>query len=459
MRVLMTGATGLIGREVGKVLAARGDTLVCLVRDVQGARRRLPFPAECYPWDHTRHVPPQALSGVDAVIHLAGDPVADTRWTPAKKARVRDSRVDGTRHLVDAVIAHAPGLKAFVHGSAIGYWGDRGDEVLSAHSARGRGFLADVVDAWEAELAPLVQKRPEVRVPVVRTGVVLARQGGALTEMLPMFRLSVAGALGSGRQWMAWIHIDDIVGLLVHALDVAPSGVLEGVGPTPATNRQFTRALCGALGVMMNAPAPRPMIQLMFGERADVVLASNRVAPSATLASGYRFRFETVEAALSDLLSPLRGNTWEKTWEQWVPRTPDALWPFFREARNLEELTPAFLKFNVVGQSTDEIGEGTLIDYRLRLEGFPIRWRSRISAWAPVARFVDEQVQGPYALWHHTHDFVPVAGGTLMRDTVRWRLPVGWLGAAVAGWKVAATVDRIFDYRSAKIDERFGSRG
>ena len=459
MRILMTGATGLIGRELGKALAARGDTLVCLVRDIDAARRRLPFPAECHEWDHTRAVPAEAMRGVEAVVNLAGEPVADTRWTAAKKALIRDSRVQGTQQLVRAVLQHGAGVAAFVQGSASGYYGERGDERLDASSPKGTGFLADVVQAWEAELRPLTEQRPQVRVPVVRTGIVLARQGGALAEMLPMFRLSAAGRLGTGRQWMSWIHLDDIVGLFLHALDGAPSGILEGVAPQPATNRQFTAALCRSLGVFENLPAPHLAIQALFGERGAIVLGSTRLEPQATQASGFRFRFETVESALEDLLAPLRGGVRLGVWEQWLPHAAEDIWPFFCDAHNLEDITPPFLSFRVLGMSTPQIGAGTLIDYRLKLNGIPFAWQTRIETWDPPRRFVDLQVKGPYALWHHTHDFIPLAGGTLMRDTVRYRLPAGWLGALASGPKVAGDVERIFDFRSRKIDERFGARG
>ena len=213
MRVLMTGATGLIGRELGKSLAARGDTLVCLVRDAQSARHRLPFPATCFEWDHRRAVPLEALLGADAIVHLAGEPVAEKRWTNEQKRLILETRVLGTRRLVQAVLNHGPDIKSFVHGSAIGFYGDRADAPLTAASAKGTGYLADVVEAWEAELRPLAERRPDVRAAIVRTGIVLARHGGALARMLPLFRASAAGRLGSGRQWMSWIHIDDIVGL------------------------------------------------------------------------------------------------------------------------------------------------------------------------------------------------------------------------------------------------------
>lgn len=459
MRVLLTGATGLIGRALGKALAARGDSLVCLVRDVGAARRRLPFPAQCLAWDHRQPVPAAALQGVDAVVNLAGEPVAAARWTPARKALIRDSRVLGTRQLVRAVLQHGPGVAAFVQGSAIGWYGERGDERLDAASPAGSGFLAELTQAWEAELRPLAAQRPGLRVPVVRTGVVLARQGGALAEMLPLFRFGAAGRLGAGRQWMSWIHLDDIVGLFVHALDGAPSGVLEGVAPQPARNAAFTTALCHALGVIENLPAPTLALRALWGERATVVLDSTRVEPRATQAAGCAFRFETVQAALADLLAPLRGGVRERVWEQWLPHSPEAIWPFFCATGNLEDITPPFLGFRVLGQSTPALGAGTLIDYRLQLHGVPLAWQTRIDTWEPPRHFVDVQARGPYALWHHTHDFVPLAGGTLMRDTVRYRLPAGWLGALAGGWQVASDVERIFEYRSRRIDERFGAAG
>jgi hypothetical protein len=457
LRVLLTGATGLIGRELGKTLAARGDELVCLVRDPAGARRRLPFPAQCHAWDDTRPVPAEAMRDVDAVVHLAGEPVADTRWSVEKKVRIRDSRVQGTRRLVRAVLESGGRLRAFVHGSASGYWGDRGDEVLDAGSAKGDGFLADVVEAWEGELEPLRDRRPELRVPVVRTGIVLARDGGALAEMLPMFRVSAAGRLGGGGQWMSWIHLDDVVRLFVHALDSAGSGVLEGVAPRPATNREFTTALCRALGVVENLPVPARAVHALFGERAAIVLGSTRIEPSATRASGFAFRFEAIDRALDDLLEPLRGGVWQRTWEQWLPHPPERLWPFFCDAHNLEEITPPFLGFRVLRVSTPEMRAGTRIDYRLRLNGVPFHWQTLIERWDPPRRFVDLQARGPYALWHHTHDFVPMGAGTLMRDTVRYRLPAGWLGRVAGGWKVGADVERIFEYRALKVDQRFGT--
>jgi uncharacterized protein len=457
MRILMTGATGLIGRALGLALAERGDTLVCLVRDVAAARQRLPFPAQCHAWSHDRPVPTEALQGVQAVVHLAGEPVADSRWTPQKKVLVRDTRVLGTRALVQAVLQHGPQVATFVHGSALGIYGDRGDERLNAASPKGRGFLSDLVLAWEAELRPLAQARPALRLPVVRTGVVLSAEGGALTELLPIARLGGLGRLGRGHAWLGWIHEHDIVRLFLHALDQAPTGVLEGVAPQPATNAEFTAALCQALGVREGPPVPPLALKALYGERADVLLASTRLLPQATQASGFAWRFSQVDEALANLLQPLRGGLQQRRWAQWLPHPPEALWPFFCEARNLEAITPPWLGFQVLRQSTPAIGAGTLIDYRLSLHGLPLRWQTRIATWEPPHRFVDRQLRGPYASWQHTHDFVPLAGGTVMRDTLQYQLPAGRLGRAAAGRLVAGDVARIFAYRAQVIADRFGA--
>jgi uncharacterized protein len=456
MRILMTGATGLIGRELGKVLVARGDVLVCLTRNPGAARRRLPFPALCVAWNHSLEVPPESLRGVDAVVNLAGEPLADSPWTPAKKALIRESRVQGTRQLVRAVLGGGEPVRAFVQGSAIGFHGERGNDLMTATSPRGTGFLADVVHAWEAETAPLSAARPDLRVPVVRTGVVLAREAGALAQLLPIFRVSAGGRLGNGEQWLSWIHLDDIVRLFVHALDSAATGVLEGVAPHAVTNRQFTGALCRSLGAIESVPVPPLLIRTLYGERAAVVLGSTRVAPAATQASGFHFKFDSIEAALDDLVGSQRGGVWERRWEQWLPQDAGTIWPFFGDAGNLAQITPPELAFRVVGQSTSSLQAGSLIDYRLKLNGLPIGWQTRIEVWDPPRRFVDVQLKGPYALWEHTHDFLPLGTGTLMRDTLRYRLPGGWLGLAAGGHKVTADLDRIFRFRSQIIDQRFG---
>ena len=307
MRILLTGGTGLLGLEMGKKLSARGDELVLLVRKPKHVEGRLPFRGELFEWNHSKEIPERALDGVDAVINLAGESIAGGRWTAEKKLRIRDSRVEGTRSLVRAIRARHLPLRAFVQGSAIGIYGDRGDEVLDALSTSGTGFLADVVREWESAALELNQNleagASPVRLSLVRTAMVLARDGGALSKMLPAFRARLGGRLGwKGAQWMSWIHLEDIVNLFIFALDSeSVSGVLEGSAPEPVTNARFTAALCAALDVMQGPPIPAPVLKVVLGEMSSLLLGGQRVIPVRTQEMGFRFQFKSIEAALNEI--------------------------------------------------------------------------------------------------------------------------------------------------------------
>lgn len=298
MRILLTGATGFIGRPLASALAARGDTVHALSRDPEQAARRLPDASRVFPWDGAQ-VPLEALEGVDAVLHLAGESVAE-RWTPHQKARILHSRVQGTRQIVDAM-AEA-GVATLVSTSAIGVYGDRGDEPLDESSTAGTGFLAEVCQAWEAEALRAADHG--IRVARVRIGMVLGPGGGALEKLLLPFQLGVGGILGSGRQWMSWVHRDDVIGLFLHAADRREvSGVLNATAPHPVTNREFTATLAKTLGRPAFLPAPALALKLLLGEMAEeMLLAGQRVLPRQTEASGYRFAFPYLADALSDVL-------------------------------------------------------------------------------------------------------------------------------------------------------------
>jgi hypothetical protein len=293
MKALVTGATGFIGRA----LVERLDRPRVLSRDPARAKVALGV-VDAFPWDaEAGPPPPEAVEGIDAVFHLAGDPVAEGRWTGAKKRRIRDSRVLGTRRLVDAIAAAKARPRVLVAFSAVGYYGDRGDEELTESSAQGNDFLAGVCVAWEAEAARA--RDCGVRVVHLRLGVVLGEGGGALAKMLLPFRLGLGGPLGNGRQWMPWVHRDDVVGLALHAAaSESTTGPVNAVGPGPATNREFTKALGRVLRRPTLLPAPRFALRIAFGEFADVLFASQRVVPGAALGSGYAFRHGSVEGAL-----------------------------------------------------------------------------------------------------------------------------------------------------------------
>lgn len=295
MRSLVTGATGMIGQ---RLVAALGRDVAVLSRDPGAASRALPQ-ARAFAWDGRAPVEPAALEGASVVFHLAGEPVGEGRWTEAKKARIRASRVDGTRALVASMARAAERPKVLVSASAVGYYGSRGDELLSEDSPPGEGFLPDVCRDWEAEAQ--AAEALGVRVVTVRIGVVLGRGGGALAKMLPLFRAGVAGRIGDGKQWMPWIHVDDVVGLLLHAArEERVRGPMNAAAPELVTNARFTRELARAVHRPALFPAPAPLLRLALGEMAGVVLASQRVVPEKALATGYRFVHPSLPEALAE---------------------------------------------------------------------------------------------------------------------------------------------------------------
>jgi uncharacterized protein (TIGR01777 family) len=297
MKALITGATGFVGRR----LVAKVPGSVVLTRDASRAKSVL-GDVNAYPWDASREKPPAAaFQGVDTIFHLAGEPVAEGRWNAAKKQRLRDSRVFPTRNLIDAVGALGLRPKTLVCASAVGYYGDRGEELLDETSPAGSGFLADVCKSWEQEAAR--GRDVGMRVVSVRIGVVLGKNGGALKKMLTPFKLGVGGVLGNGKQWMPWIHLDDLVNLLLFAADHTElEGPINGVAPEPATNREFTKTLAATLHRPAIFPVPEFAVRLAFGEVADVLLASQRVIPKMAQERGFEYRFGRLGEALKDVV-------------------------------------------------------------------------------------------------------------------------------------------------------------
>ena len=297
MRALITGATGLIG---ARLVRALGGARV-LVRSPDAARRRLGPGVEALPWDTGREVPAGALDGVDAVFHLAGEPVAEGRWTDRRKARILESRVEGTRAVVAAIRAADRRPTVLVNASAVGVYGSRGDELLDESSAAGDGFLADVCRLWEREAMAAADLG--VRVVTARISVVLATDGGALGKMLPIFRAGLGGPIGSGAQWMPWAHVDDVVGLLLHAAATpAITGPLDVCAPDPVRQRDFARALARAVHRPGFLPTPALALRVAFGEMSSVLLGSQRAIPRIARETGYRFQHPDLDEALADLV-------------------------------------------------------------------------------------------------------------------------------------------------------------
>jgi uncharacterized protein len=300
MNVTLTGATGLIGTAIVNALLERGDAVTVLSRDPDRARGALGA-VEAHAWRPLQEpAPAAALSGRDAVIHLAGESVAQ-RWTDESRDAIRGSREIGTRNLIAGIAAAEPRPAALVSASAVGYYGPRGDERVTEDAAPGDDFLAQVCVTWEREAARAAEHG--LRVAMLRTGVALDQQGGALAKMLPFFRLGIGGPVAGGRQYMPWIHADDIVGLYLAAIDDASwEGAINACAPEPVTNREFSRALGHALHRPAFAPVPGLAVRALYGDMAEIVTTGQRAVPARALERGYAFRHTDLEQALRDAL-------------------------------------------------------------------------------------------------------------------------------------------------------------
>ena len=293
MKILISGGSGLIGTATSAALQGNGHSVVRLVRPGKGAK------AGDVQWDPMRAtVDVAGLEGVDVVIHLSGAGIADGRWTEERKQILRSSRIDTTRVLVDSLSRLKQKPRVLIVASAIGYYGSRGDEILTESSAIGTDFLALLCRDWEAEASRAAAMG--IRTVMLRFGVVLSGKGGALPKMLTPFKLGVGGRLGDGQQWMSWIAIEDVAGIIRHAIaNEQVSGPVNVVAPNPVRNAEFTRLLAAMLHRPAIFPAPAFVLRLAMGEMADaVLLSSDRVKPERMLEAGYKFRFEILEPAL-----------------------------------------------------------------------------------------------------------------------------------------------------------------
>lgn len=297
MKVLISGGSGLVGSALTNSLRADGHVVSLFIRPGGQAAKGDVL------WNPSRAtVDVPALEGLDAIVHLSGASIADGRWTDKRKAILRSSRVDSTRVLVDSLERLKQPPRVFVCASAIGYYGDRGDELLTEASGYGNDFLAILCRTWESEAARAAANG--VRTVITRFGVILATQGGALQRMLTPFKLGAGGRLGSGKQWMSWIALEDVVKVLRTAIDNEKvSGALNVVSPNPVQNAEFTRILAGALHRPAIFPAPAFALRLALGQMADaLLLSSQRVQPEKLAKAGYQFRRETLRPALQAIL-------------------------------------------------------------------------------------------------------------------------------------------------------------
>jgi uncharacterized protein len=451
MRILLTGASGFIGSSLGMELSRQGHELIVLTRARSTTVQGWPFPCQVVTGDLNQGpvdfssagiVP----SGLDAVFHLAGENVGEGRWSAQKKENILNSRVRVTENLIQSL--QNIKVRTFISASAVGIYGHRDNEVLTEASSSGAAddFLVQVTEAWEKSL----QKIKAERQVIFRFGVVLSPWGGALSEIVSLFARGVGAVLGSGKQWMPWIALEDVIGSLVHALkNQQVQGTYNLVAPTPVQNSEFTKILAEKMQTFTLPQVPSLVLKLSLGQKAQLVLTSQKVSAEKWLKTGYRFKFSEI-APLLDELSALsaQGRKSFRSFQFFKDLSPEQIFPFFSDARNLGKITPESLQFKIQKIEPEPLQTGSVIDYKLKIHGVPVRWQSRIENWQPPSTFSDSQIKGPYKSWLHTHSFEKVPGGTLMKDQVTYQLPLGRLGSAVAGAFVASDVKNIFRHRT-----------
>ena len=452
MKILVTGATGMVGRTLLPLLKNNGHEVFALTRNPKTAGVRLPIACQIIRWDPLSHISPGGFpENIDAVIHLCGEGIADGRWTHKRKQEIYDSRVLSTRNLLSLFIKSQLPPRVWISASAIGYYKNASQSALDEASPPDDGFLAKVCKDWETETfkADVLG----IRTLALRLGIILGHDGGITAKILPLFRMGLGGPLGQGNQWMSWIHVRDVAGLILAALEnPAYRGPINTVSPNPVTNGEFT----GALAKILKRPAvfiaPAFALKWVLGEMSHLLLASQNVSAQKALGLGYKFVYPKLKNALKVICDQV-GHKFIT--EQWVPQPIDQVFEFFSNSKNLETLTPDFLHFKIVKTSHPKIQEGTVLDYQLKLHGIPVHWQSRITDYVPGKRFSDQQTRGPYAFWHHTHEFYEARGGTVIRDNVVYKLP-GWVpGDVLAHAYVKKDLEKIFMFRREQIERLF----
>ena len=477
MKVFVTGATGFIGRALVLALRQKGHSVVAWVRSEKRARALLGDDIELHLIEDSDQALPEALSSCQAVVNLAGESIFGKRWSKTRRKAIIDSRVSLTSRLANAVGSAKCPPEVFISGSAVGFYGDRGNEEIDEDSEPGGDFLALLCREWEQ--AALNVCSPSTRVVCLRTGIVLGQGGGALDAMLRVFKVGLGGPLGNGSQFVPWIHLEDCISLILLALkDQKLSGPINVVGPAPVTQRVLARTLGKVLRRPSLLPAPRVALRAIMGEAASALLSGQRCYPRKAQASGAPFRFESIESALKDLIIPQGVDITTVDLDSPPPlgdpaylsaRPPryflraravvDAplgeVFSFFSKPANLGILTPPKVGFTI-HQMEGSMGQGARIEYRLRIAGFPLRWRSHIERWDHEKVFVDSQERGPYHSWWHEHHFEAKEDQTILEDRVYYSPPLGLLGRLANRMFIAAQLRETFHYRAAAIRLRFG---
>lgn len=441
--LLLIGGTGFIGSALGEHFARNGWMIRLLTRTTKPFQTS--FPCQQFQWEGKK-IPDEAIEGVSAVINLAGQGIADKVWTPSYRNSVVESRVNSTRALAEVIarIKNVPSV--VIQASATGFYGTKNcQEPYTEESQAGSDFLAEVCHSWENEAEVISQ---HTRLVIARLGLVMGWEGGALPKLWDIYASGLGSVLGTGNQWMNWIHLEDVVRFFFSAAESKRfNGSYNLVAPGNVNNRSFHKLLASKTPSLSIMKVPGFCLKAVMGEYAALLLTTPNVISKKLSEDGFIFTFPEFSDAVRDLL---KERTHPKLHylkvKQWVPASIEEVWDFISSAATLEKITPPWLAFRIQHISTSSIEVETRISYALNLHAIPITWRSHISAWSPNSEFIDEQEKGPYRIWFHRHLFTEFAGGTLIEDRIEYQLPLFPLGELALPF-VKKDLIRIFAYR------------
>lgn len=453
----MTGATGNLGSLLSLELYRKNHLLKVVSRNKISALQNVLSPCEIIVKNAVNEeLTAEDFEGVDVVIHLMGESI-DGRWTSEKKKKILDSRIQSSANLLKNL---PPTVQTVISASAQGIY-PFSDEVIYSENSKfdlTDSFLQKVCQEWEKPFLEKSNQLKSTRFVQMRIGLVLDPQSGILKKLIPLFQKNLGAVLGNGQQWMSWISIEDCVKAFVHVLE-NPNihGPVNLSTESPVRNVEWTKLLSEALGSWQGPAVPSLILKTVLGEMSELALGSIHMKPDVLIKSGFRFKFNHLKDYFTQHLEDFKnGNSVFET-RQFIFKPRSQVFDFFSDAYNLEKITPKLLNFKILKVSTESLQTGTLIDYKLKVHGVPINWKTEILNWNPPFVFVDNQTMGPYQLWHHTHQFEETqfaAGtGTLMIDRVKYRLPMGFLGRLTAGSFVQSDVEKIFAFRREFIAE------
>ena len=458
MKILVTGARGLIGAHLCCELIRRGHQLHIFSRSDSPALPGLP--CRQFVWNKGKP-PAEALKQIDGVVNLMGEPLFGSFFRTNREKEISFSRIDRTKMLTEALKEHNPKLKSYVGASAIGYY-DYGEQEIKEGCPAGDHHLSKLCYRWEQ--AHKSMRDSVDHFSIIRIGLVLGAQASFIKMLTILGLLRFMPKPGFNNPWMSWIHIADLVAILADSAEGKVSGVFNGTAPHPVRQDHFYQVIKKYFGSCLSMKIPEWCIRMLTGKSSSAICGSQKVLPGHLVHRNYPFIYSDIEEALRTCFPKIIVPRSSKSkpcmvlkYDQFLPVDKKTAWVFFRDPYNLEQITPAILQFCIKHASDNPIKEGTEISYSLKLHGIPVNWDTRILTVDPEKKFVDFQNKGPYRIWHHTHEFEEVPGGTLMTDEIKFQLKFNPYGLFLLPF-IMKDLNKIFVYRRSYIESFFTNK-